>query len=157
MPTPKTFVVVGAGVVGLTTALEIKARYASSNVTIIAKDLPGDSSPSYASAWAGGNWISCATDNGREEDWDRATYSKFKDLVQKHPHCGVYGMELRSIYDDDIDKVGVLSAGTNKIWYDDIVGGLRFLAPGELPEGAKFGFDVNTFVIDVQRYLPWYE
>ncbi|KAJ5088419.1 hypothetical protein N7456_012035 [Penicillium angulare] len=155
MSLAKQFVVVGAGVVGLTTALELKSRHPSSNVIIIAKELPGDSSPMYASAWAGGNWISCATDNGREEEWDRITYLKFKELTEGHPHCGIEKMTIRSIYDDDIDKVGLLSVGTNRIWYDDLAGGIRFLPHETLPEGAQFGFDVDTFVIDVQRYLPW--
>lgn len=149
------FIVLGAGVVGLTTALELKGRYPSRTVLILAKDLPGDSTPTYASAWAGGNWISSATDNGPHEEWDRVTYLKFQQLVSTRPECGIQPMDLRSVYEYDIENADLLSQVTNKIWYDDLVGGIRYLPENELPEGAKFGFDVATFVINVQKYLPW--
>ena len=43
-----------------------------------------------------------------------------------------------------------------KIWYEGLTG-LRFLGEGhgERPEGAVFGFECGSFVVDVQRYLPW--
>ncbi|KAJ9419949.1 hypothetical protein FOXG_15614 [Fusarium oxysporum f. sp. lycopersici 4287] len=148
-------IVLGAGVVGLTTALEIKRQYPSSNVLVLARDFPGDSPPIYASAWAGGNWISSATDNGPQEEWDRVTYLKFKELVTTHPECGIEAMDLRSIYEDDIENVDLLSQVTQKIWYDQLVGGIKWLPKEELPQGTNFGFEVSTFVIDVQKYLPW--
>ncbi|CAG8947946.1 unnamed protein product [Penicillium salamii] len=149
------YVIIGAGVVGLTTALELKRQRPACEVIITAKDLPGDSSPTYASAWAGANWISCATDNGCEEQWDKDTYQMFEKIVLSHPEAGIENMSIRSIYDDEIEKVGILSDFTGKIWYDKLVGGLHYLAQEELPDGAKFGFDAQTFVINVQVYLPW--
>ncbi|CAG9985016.1 unnamed protein product, partial [Clonostachys byssicola] len=149
------YVVLGAGVVGLTTALELKRQYPSRNVLVLARDLPGDSAPTYASAWAGGNWISSATDNGPQEEWDRVTYLKFQELAKTHPECGIEAMDLRSVYEDDIENVDLLSQTTNKIWYNDLVGGIRYLPKEELPQGTKFGFEVSTFVINVQKYLPW--
>lgn len=47
-----SFLVIGAGVVGLTTALELRARYPTAKITVAAKFLPGDSAPEYASAGA---------------------------------------------------------------------------------------------------------
>ncbi|KAH7267791.1 FAD dependent oxidoreductase [Fusarium redolens] len=149
------YVVLGAGVVGLTTALELKRQYPSSNVVVLARDLPGDSAPTYASAWAGGNWISSATDNGPQEEWDRVTYLKFQELAKAHPECGIEPMDLRSVYEDNIENVNLLSRVTNKIWYNDLVGGIKYLPKEELPQGTKFGFEVSTFVINVQKYLPW--
>lgn len=151
-----SYIVLGAGVVGLTTALELKRRVPSANVTIIARDFPGDSNPQYASAWAGANWISNATDNGSQEEWDRVTYLKFQELARTHPECGIEAMDLRGFFDNDISKVGILSKGTNKVWYDDLVGGIRHIGKENLPQGAVFGFDVPTFVVNVQKYLPWY-
>jgi D-amino-acid oxidase len=49
----------------------------------------------------------------------------------------------------------VLSQGTRKIWYEDLVGGIRMLGEKELPEEANFGCDLETFVVDTQIYLPW--
>jgi D-amino-acid oxidase len=38
------FIILGAGVIGLTTALELSSRYPSSKITILAKHVPGDRS-----------------------------------------------------------------------------------------------------------------
>lgn len=151
----KHYVVIGAGVSGLTTAFELKRRERSAQVTILAKQLPGDTDHTYCSAWAGANWVSSATDNGAQEDWDRATYLELEKLSRTRPETGVRKMTLRSVYDEEIDKVGILSKRTGKIWYEDLAG-LRYLKPDELPEGAKFGYDISTFIIDASRYLLWY-
>ncbi|KAM5357964.1 hypothetical protein ACJZ2D_015732 [Fusarium nematophilum] len=155
LPELDKYVVIGAGVIGLTTALELKRRIPLAEVTVLAREVPGDAAPTYSSAWAGANWVSCATDNGPQEDWDRTTYLMFDQLARTRPECGVERMDLRSIYDEDIDKVNILSQGTGKIWYDELVGGVRYLDPGDLPVGGKFGFDISTFIVNMQKYLFW--
>lgn len=41
-------------------------------------------------------------------------------------------------------------------WFEKLVGGLRMVDEGELRlKGAAFGWDMNSFVINVQVYLPW--
>lgn len=50
--------VVGAGVVGLTTALVLQIK--GYDVTILANHFPGDKSPDYTSPWAGARWKSVA-------------------------------------------------------------------------------------------------
>ncbi|RSL82439.1 hypothetical protein CEP51_005179 [Fusarium floridanum] len=152
----KHYVVIGAGVIGLTTALELKRREGLAQVTILAKEVPGDTDPTYCSAWAGANWVSCATDNGPHEDWDRVTYLELEKLSCSRPEAGVRKMTLRSVYDEDINTVGILSKGTDKIWYEALAD-LDYLKPDELPEGAKFGYDISTFIIDTPRYLLWLE
>lgn len=44
-------IVIGAGVTGLTTALQLQSK--GHNVTIVAKWFPGESSIEYTSPWAG--------------------------------------------------------------------------------------------------------
>jgi D-amino-acid oxidase len=154
---PPSYVILGAGVIGLTTALELRARHPHSHITIIAKYLPGDHHETYTSPWAGANWLSVATDNGIQESWDRVTYLKFKDLAtgKNSSEVGIYQMPITAIYDSKIEEAGVLSQGTRKIWYEDLVGGIRMLGEKELPEGANFGCDLETFVVDTQVYLPF--
>ncbi|GAM40402.1 hypothetical protein TCE0_039r12729 [Talaromyces pinophilus] len=149
------YVVVGAGVVGLTTALELKDRYPTANVTIVAKYLPGDSFADYASNWGGANWFPASLDNGRQEKWDSVTYKKFKQLSTVRPDSGVRAMNIRFHYDQPIEEVGIITPSTGKLWFEDLVGGLRPIEKDELPDGAAFGFEMATFVLDVQRYLPW--
>ena len=150
------YVVLGAGVVGLTTALELKSRYPTSDVAIVAKYLPGDKSIEYTSPWAGANWSSVATDNGVQESWDEITYHKFEDLADSVPEAGVQRMELRALFDSKIEDAGVLSQSTGKVWYEKLVGGLRPVSEEVLKKhGVVFGWDWNSFVINVQTYLPW--
>jgi len=103
----------------------------------------------------GANWLSVATDNGRQEKWDAVTYRAFAELAKTRPEAGVLKMDIRTIYDNPIEDAGVLSEGTGKIWYDKIVGGLRPIPEDELPSGAQFGYDLSSFVINVPIYLAW--
>lgn len=152
---PSHYIILGAGVIGLTTALELSSRFPSSTITIIARFLPGDHHATYTSPWAGANWLSVATDNGPQESWDHVTYLRFKELSKRVKETGVYSMPITAIYDSVIEEAGVLSQGTGKIWYEGLVNGIRMLEENELPEGAKFGCELKTFVVDTQVYLPW--
>jgi D-amino-acid oxidase len=155
--TSPDFVILGAGVVGLTTALELKSRYPSSNIIIIAKHVPGDESIEYTSPWAGANWSSVAIDNGELESRDEITYRKLAELADHVPEAGVRRMELRSLFDSDMKEAGVLSQGTRKVWFEKLVGGLRMVGEEEVSKtGAVFGWDIDSFMINVQIYLPWY-
>lgn len=121
----------------------------------MAKYIPGDVHIDYTSPWAGANWLSTATDNGRQEEWDAVTYRRFEKLSVDTPEAGVMRMDIRALFDNVKEKAGVLSQGTGKIWYDDLVGGIRAIPEKELPEDAQFGYELGTFVINVQSYLPW--
>lgn len=50
-----TVVVIGAGVIGLTSALLLAKE--GNTVTVVGKHMPGDSDAEYASPWAGANVI----------------------------------------------------------------------------------------------------
>ncbi|KAE8453321.1 hypothetical protein EG329_011388 [Mollisiaceae sp. DMI_Dod_QoI] len=150
-----TFKILGAGVVGLTTALELATRFPRSRIQILATHLPGDRSINYTSPWAGANWLSVATDNGRQENWDRITYRKFEELADKKgKESGVKRLPIWAYYDSEIEDAGVLSQGTGKVWYEDMTR-LRLLEKTEMREGAKLGYECQTFVVNVQVYLPW--
>lgn len=65
-------------------------------------------------------------------------------------------MPIRAIFDSTPEKAAVLSKDTGKIWYDKMVGGIRPVTKENgLPEGAGFGFEIDTFVLDTGAYLPW--
>lgn len=149
------FLIVGAGVVGLTTALELRARYPASTIIVAAKFLPGDSAPDYTSAWGGANWFPAARDNGPHEDWEAITYRKFKELSSSHPETGIRPMNICWHYEAPIDQVGITTPATGKLWFEELVGGLTKIDEKDLPSGTSFGYEMASFVIDVQRYLPW--
>src|SRR6187402_581018 len=115
----ESYLVLGAGVIGLTTALELSSQYPSAHITILATHLPGDRDIAYTSPWAGANWLSVATDNGRQESWDEATYRRFGELADgKGRESGVQRMNIRAFYDSKIEEAGVLSVGTGRVWYE---------------------------------------
>jgi len=155
LTTPTAYIILGGGVAGLTTALELHSRSPTSPIILLAKHLPGDLSLSYTSPWAGANWLSVATDNGRQEAWDAVTYAKFGELADEAREAGVLRMPIRAVFDNAWEEAGVLSEGTGRVWYGGLVGGLRVVEGGELPEGARCGFECDSFVVDVTRYLPW--
>jgi D-amino-acid oxidase len=119
---------------------------------LLAHHLPGDLALTYASPWAGANWLSVATDGGRAEARDAVTYVKFGELADGKPEAGVRRMPIRAMFDKEREEAGVLSPD-GKVWYEELVGGLREVK--ELPEGVKFGYELDTFVVDVTTYLPW--
>ncbi|KAK2000684.1 FAD dependent oxidoreductase [Colletotrichum falcatum] len=157
LPDPSyQFVVLGAGVIGLSTALALRAEYPGSLVTVLAEHFPGDYHIDYCSPWAGANWCSSANDNGLLESFDRVTFDRFKEIARTAPEAGIKSSPLRMIFDQKIEDAGILSQGTGKLWYEDLVGGVTPLSKDELPERAVFGLDMpSAFVINVQIYLQW--
>ncbi|KAJ5128920.1 hypothetical protein N7526_007086 [Penicillium atrosanguineum] len=130
------YLVIGAGVIGLTTALELRAQYPGAEIVIAGKYLPGDAAPDYASNWGGANWFPASMDNGRQEKWDAITYNKFKKLASDRPESGVHAMKIRFHYERPIEE---------------LVGGLTPVEEGGLPPGAVVGYEMASFILDVQR------
>lgn len=52
----KNITVLGAGVIGLTTALWL-SKHSDHRITVVAKFMPGDYDIEYASPWAGANYL----------------------------------------------------------------------------------------------------
>jgi D-amino-acid oxidase len=150
------FVVLGAGVVGLSTALTLKRAFPLASLKIISKYFPGDRTIEYTSPWAGANWLSGATDNGRLEKFDKDTYLRFEELAGAIPECGLAKLPLRAFFNLTAAEAGILSNDTKEIWYKSLVGGIDEIPKEELPLGAVYGMDVkSTFVINVPVYLAW--
>lgn len=99
-PSDPNFLVLGAGVIGLTTALVLRENYPTSNITVVAKHFPGDRSIEYTSPWAGANWCSFAHDNGPLEKYDEVTFRKFEELLENEGiQCGLGRMGMWGIFD----------------------------------------------------------
>ena len=166
---PPYITILGAGIIGLTSSLVLADAYPNSTITIIAKHFPGDRSIEYTSPWAGANWSSMANDNGPLEKYDEITFKRFGEIMDgKSVHgcqviksgegneAGLGRQEMWAILDAPIEETNLLTPQTGKIWYDELVGGLRDLTKEELPEGAAFGLEFpSTFRINTQVYLQW--
>ncbi|ROW14078.1 hypothetical protein VPNG_04103 [Cytospora leucostoma] len=151
-------VVVGAGVIGLTTAL-LLAKEEGNEVTVVAKHMPGDYDIQYTSPWAGANYLPMSTqENSR---WERRTWPELKRLAAEVPEAGIHFQKaviLRNAKDLDPSnpaKNGLSDALFDEDpWYSTILDH-RKLRADELPAGMAYGHEVGSVCINTAVYLPW--
>ncbi|KAJ4987583.1 FAD dependent oxidoreductase [Stagonosporopsis vannaccii] len=166
---PAHIAILGAGIIGLTSSLVLAHAYPRSKIILVAKHFPGDRSIEYTSPWAGANWSSMANDNGPLEKYDEVTFRAFGALMDgQNVHgcqvvkkgegneAGLGRQQMWAVLDAPIEETNLQTPATGRIWYDELVGGLRHLTEDELPEGAVFGLEFpSTFRINTQVYLQW--
>lgn len=152
MPVP--VVIVGAGVIGLTTALKLKQEILSLDITIVATFLPGDIDTTYTSPYAGANWLSFASPTDiRQQEIDEEAYHEFGKLAND-PQAGIWRKKNVLYYTKTaIEQDNGKSAKTVP-WYDRFSNG-RELSPQELIPGTVYGREFDGFVISVPTYLPY--
>ncbi|KAJ7512534.1 FAD dependent oxidoreductase [Mycena galericulata] len=142
--------VVGAGVIGLTTA--IRALEAGFDVTIFAETFPEDEKTiKYTSFWAGANHISVQATNALLHQLERETLPVFQDLIKEDPLIPVmirpYRQYTQVLNPDEQKKK---SDHLSKFYSD-----FHTLESRELPDGVVHGTAFSTIFIDVPRYLPY--
>ncbi|KAF5580566.1 pyridine nucleotide-disulfide oxidoreductase class-II [Fusarium subglutinans] len=130
--------IIGAGVIGLSIALVLSE--AGYHVTVVARELPGDSSLLWASPWAGAGILPYPTNHGR--DLQAATYRYFWSLAQTDPSSGVQRTPVREYFDDRGND-------DSEIWYQSLVVDYHRL-PGHL-----LGFTYLSTTVNPDLYLPW--
>lgn len=147
-------VVVGAGVVGLTTALQLKRSNSNYDVTIAAAHLPGDKSLVYASPYAGANWLSFASkDDKRLQELDKPGYFEFQKLADD-PQSGVRRCP-NSLYYSQLALAQVNGQATAlHHWFGDFANE-RVLSREKLLPGTVYGLEFDGFVISVPIYLHY--
>lgn len=146
--------VLGAGTVGLVTALELKLKYPYMDITVAASHLPGDIDISYTSPFAGANWLSTASpDNKNLQDLDVEAYCEFLKLADD-PKSGIWRKKNALFFSQKaLDEVhGDVSQW--RPWFYNIAGG-RVLQKHELLRGAVYGIEYDGVVISVPTYLPY--
>ncbi|WP_405165800.1 FAD-binding oxidoreductase [Nocardia sp. NBC_01499] len=128
--------VLGAGVIGLTTAVCLAEE--GHRVRVWAERLPGRTT----SAVASGLWGPGATP--RDSAWSRVTFAEFSRLADD-PASGLHferGLQVSSVW-SEIPS-----------WIDDLVD-VEVCAPDELPDGMLIGFRCTAPLIDLPRYLRY--
>lgn len=147
-------VVVGAGVVGLTTALELKKTNSAYDITVVGTFLPGDLLTSYTSPFAGANWHSFAAhDDKYLQELDTVGYHKFAELADD-PKTGVWKKPNAHFFTPvALNQVGGDVAQLDG-WFDELAN-TRVLPQAELPPGVAYGTEFDGFVISVPVYLAF--
>ncbi|GFZ43011.1 hypothetical protein JCM24511_00729 [Saitozyma sp. JCM 24511] len=140
-------VVLGAGVIGLSIALELAKR--GFRPAIIAKDLPEDLlSTGFSSPWAGCNWQSFEPDGtSRQARWDTITYQRLGELSRTYPDI-VKAMPFYVVWDRRVSK--------EEVWWSKLMPDFREVVhspsdpvPGSYPHAHTF----TSYTTNAPAYL----
>jgi glycine/D-amino acid oxidase-like deaminating enzyme len=157
--TSQPILILGAGVLALTTAIHLQSLSPSTPLTLIASELPTDQSPSatYASPWAGAHYrpIPGTTPQlRRESELAMATFEVMKGIASQYSvaEAGVKLMKGIEHLEAPGEVEVALKTGDVYAGPDD---GFRVLERGELPDGVKWGCEYDTYCVNVPVYLLW--
>ncbi|KAL4899329.1 hypothetical protein BDW74DRAFT_163689 [Aspergillus multicolor] len=154
MPEKETIIVIGAGVIGLSTALHLQHFLSpSQQILLVARDWPTTTSVNYASPWAGAHYRPVPGSSPqaiREEKQARRAYEHFRHEAQV-PGSGVAWVEGVEHLENPPAEYLDPRALDNYTHLD----GFRKLQPAELPEGVKWGVRYNTFTINSPVYCAY--
>ncbi|TCD68858.1 hypothetical protein EIP91_009572 [Steccherinum ochraceum] len=141
----KNVVVIGAGVVGLTTAVKIQEK-GGYNVTIVAETFPSDPKTiRYTSLWAGAHHVSHAEGDKKQEAIDRETFDVMWELSKPggEAECAFLRIHQTDYYYD--------GRNTHMEWMPDF----KPLPETDLIENAKTGCTFTTVTIDTPVYCSY--
>lgn len=144
MSDPAEVLVIGAGVVGLTTAVELLAR--GRRVEVWTRDAPSATTSAVAAAlW----YPFLAEPRARVLTWSRATYEALARQAVEAPESGVRMTRFVECF--RVDPRGA----PPDLWWESAVPSLRHLPRAEIPEGFDAAIEVEAPVADTRAYLPW--
>ncbi|KAJ6113471.1 hypothetical protein N7523_006788 [Penicillium sp. IBT 18751x] len=153
MAVSETIVVIGAGVVGLSTALCIQEHLKpSQSVLLVARDFPSDTSVNYASPWAGGHYRPVPGSSSqalREARQAQRTYEFFKRVAISEPAAGI--LFLQGVEHLEAPPPEYLNSQSVRNVYSHL-DGFRHLSNDELPAGVQWGVEYSTYVVNSPVY-----
>ncbi|KAJ5123176.1 hypothetical protein N7448_009273 [Penicillium atrosanguineum] len=149
----ETIVVVGAGVVGLSTVLCIQQYLKpSQSVLLVARDFPSDTSVNYASPWAGAHYRPVPGSSPqalREAKQAQRTYEFFKRLAVNEPAAGI--IFLKGVEHLEAPPPEYLDSQSAHNVYSHL-DEFRYLSDDEVPAGVKWGVEYGTYVVNSPVY-----
>ncbi|CAN9513230.1 unnamed protein product [Ophioblennius macclurei] len=143
--------VIGAGVIGLSTAQSIYEQFHSTVHPLTIEVYADRFTPLTTSDGAAGFWQPYLYDKGnvQETEWNKETFDYLMDFL-KSPECVKMGIFLQSGYN-------VCDESAPDPSFKDIVLGFRQLTERELQmfPGYKYGWFNTALMIEGKSYLPW--
>ncbi|KAK2734847.1 hypothetical protein FQN55_002492 [Onygenales sp. PD_40] len=158
-------VVIGAGVIGLQTALFLlEAGY---KVTIIAEHFPGDLDALYTSPWAGGQWRSHASPGQKQCDWDLQTFEYWTEIYEdelKRPDIPFeeksgLGRYTSNFYWNNPSTSTELSHLPShsplSLWWTPHLPDVHLLTAPFPDPAIKTGISSTSFSFNPQKHITW--
>ncbi|KAL7272781.1 hypothetical protein RUND412_004393 [Rhizina undulata] len=143
-------IVLGAGVIGLQTALTLLER--GYECIVVAKHWPGDDTIEYASMKAGAHWRTHAgPEDPSGQKWDAETYRHWNDLIQKEKDDA--GLELIQAYYYWNEPTAETHDNGSNIWWRNVVFSFATIPVSALPPGVHFGVSYLSFCLNPATYL----
>ncbi|KXJ87926.1 FAD dependent oxidoreductase [Microdochium bolleyi] len=145
----RAIVIVGAGIIGLDVALRLCEKGYGPYITIAAQYMPGDTSPSYCSPWAGCNFSAISGTDANALKWDREGYRHLRELCAKHgKEAFVQRTPSLEFWDEQIPS--------NKIKFmSEYLEDFKVLPASELLAGTSFGISFSTYTINAPRHIAY--
>ncbi|XP_036370766.1 D-aspartate oxidase [Octopus sinensis] len=142
--------VIGAGVVGLSTALQVKQNFPFCSVTVVAEKFNTETTSDGAGGLFRPNFLTLSANPLESiKQWSQDTFSHFNNLFNS-PEASDCGIALMSGFllsnKEKLDMIEDISLGQSKMTAEQI---------------AKMGFDckhvtkVLTYTMECRRYMPW--
>ncbi|RMZ89182.1 hypothetical protein DV736_g3596, partial [Chaetothyriales sp. CBS 134916] len=150
-------VVIGAGVLGLSTAVHLQKKYPKQSIAIIAAELPTDPSPSvdYASMWAGAHYRAIPGSTPQLKDEAGLAFATVRTMLRiakESAEAGVAAMKGVEYYEAVANEIKGIRTGDIYAGPDD---NFRVLEQTELPKGAKWGCEYESYGVNVNVYCRW--
>jgi D-amino-acid oxidase len=150
-------IIVGAGVLGLSTATKLQDAFPGRPICIVAAETPTTSSPtaSYASMWAGAHYRPIPAGSSqlkREMELAWQTNEIMKGIAKASPESGVQVMQGVEYLEKPPPENLALKTGDVMAGIRD---GFRVLAKNELPEGVTWGCVYQAYCVNVAIYCSW--
>ncbi|OQV01208.1 hypothetical protein CLAIMM_06602 [Cladophialophora immunda] len=152
------FLVIGAGITGLSTATLLQRHFSTAQITIVAAETPTTPSPSvdYASMWAGAHYRPIhplSTDQLKEEfRMGVRTREIMKGIARDFPDSGVEVMPGVEYLENPPQEILKIRTGDEYAGPNDE---FRVLPQDELPDGAKWGCEYQSYCVNISRYCRW--
>ncbi|KAI0169177.1 FAD dependent oxidoreductase [Hypoxylon sp. FL1284] len=155
-------VVLGAGVIGLSSALRIQSE-GEHAVTVVARDFPAGSETvdardqiNYTSPWGGAhNRLVPPTTptEAREHAMSLRTFDHMRAVRHRHPEAGVTFMKGIEYLEAPGEAYRALTE--EKARKELGMQGFRLLPSGELPQGVTWGCEYDTWCVNPMVYCSY--
>ncbi|KAL4903097.1 hypothetical protein BDW74DRAFT_169050 [Aspergillus multicolor] len=142
-----SIVILGAGIIGLNVALQLSKRGYGQQITVIGKDLPGDSNVDYTSPWAGANFSGISGNDSNALRWDKAGYLALMDLIDRGAEEAKFLAKIQSTeYWDEQPSAEKIESVT------EYLRDVKVLPKAELPDGVSFGLSFTTISLNAPAH-----